>query len=90
MSQSNTSGWQFSRKVMVPNILAITITIGTVAGFIAWSIGRTDEHALARQTTLLQQALADKVASVPVGQADLAVWDEALDAMASRDLTGLN
>ena len=90
MAQQGNSGWQFSRKVMVPIILAITMTIGTVAGFITWSITRTDEHALARQTTLLQQALADKVASVPVGQVDLAVWDEALDALETRDLQWLN
>ena len=90
MSQSNTSGWQFSRKVMVPIVIAILVTIGTVAGFITWSIGRTDEHALARQTTLLQQALADKAAAIPVGQMDLAVWDEALAAIADRDLQWLN
>lgn len=90
MSQSNNSGWQFSRKVMVPIIVAIVVTIGTVAGFIAWSIGRTDEHALARQTKLLQQALADQIAAVPVGQEDLAVSDEAITAVAERDLDWLN
>ncbi|WP_082531053.1 diguanylate cyclase [Devosia sp. Root436] len=90
MSQSNTSNWQFSRKVMVPIVIAILVTIGTVAGFVTWSIGRTDEHALARQTTLLQQALADKVAAIPVGQMDLAVWDEALTAIEDRDLQWLN
>ena len=90
MAQSSTSGWQFSRKVMVPVIIAILITIGTVAGFITWSIGRTDDHALARQTSLLQQALADKVAALPVGQMDLAVWDDALTALQDRDLQWLN
>jgi diguanylate cyclase (GGDEF)-like protein len=90
MSQSNTSSWQFSRKVTLPILIAILVTIGTVAGFIAWSIGRTDEHALARQTTLLQRALADQIAAIPEGQMDLAIWDEALDAVADRDLTWLN
>ena len=90
MSQANTSGWQFSRKVMVPIIIAVVVTIGTVAGFITWSIGRTDEHALARQTRLLEQALADQIAAIPEGQIDLAVWDDALDAVARRDLSWLN
>ena len=90
MSQSNTSSWQFSRKVMLPILVAILVTTGTVAGFIAWSIGRTDEHALARQTTLLQKALADQIAAIPEGQIDLAVWDDALDAVAERDLSWLN
>lgn len=90
MTQSNTSGWQFSRKVMLPIIIAILVTIGTVAGFVTWSVGRTDDHALARQTRLLEQALADQMAAVPVGQEELAVWDEAVTAVAERDVDWLN
>jgi diguanylate cyclase (GGDEF)-like protein len=75
---------------MLPIILAIVVTVGTVAAFVAWSIGRTDEHALARQTRLLEQALATLIASVPEGQADLAVWDEALTAVDQRDTAWLN
>nr|WP_295888379.1 diguanylate cyclase [uncultured Devosia sp.] len=90
MSQSNTSGWQFSRKVMLPIVIAILVTTGTVASFVTWSVGRTDDHALARQTRLLEQALADQMAAVPVGQEDLAVWDEAVTAVAERDVDWLN
>lgn len=90
MSKSHTSGWQFSRKVMVPIIIAIMVTTGTVASFVTWSVGRTDDHALARQTRLLEQALADRIATVPVDQEELAVWDEAVAAVAERDVDWLN
>jgi diguanylate cyclase (GGDEF)-like protein len=90
MSQSNTSSWQFSRKVMLPIIIAILVTTGSVAGFVTWSVGRADDHALARQTRLLEQALADQIAAVPFGQEELAVWDEAVTAVAERDVDWLN
>jgi sensor domain CHASE-containing protein len=90
MSQSNTSNWQFSRKVMLPIIIAILVTTGSVAGFVTWSVGRADDHALARQTRLLEQALADQIAAVPFGQEELAVWDEAVTAVAERDVDWLN
>ena len=90
MSQSNTSNWQFSRKVMLPIVVAILVTIGTVASFVAWSVGRADDQALARQTRLLEQAIADQMAAVPAGQEELAVWDEAVEAVAGRDVDWLN
>lgn len=90
MSGPNASAWQFSRKVMLPIVLAVVITIGTAAVFVTWSISRTDAHALARQTTLLEQALADQTALVPEGQGELAVWDQALTAVDNRDLDWLN
>jgi diguanylate cyclase (GGDEF)-like protein len=90
MSQSNTSNWQFSRKVMLPVVIAILVTTGSVAGFVTWSVGRADDHALARQTRLLEQALADQIAAVPFGQEELAVWDEAVTAVAERDVDWLN
>jgi diguanylate cyclase (GGDEF)-like protein len=90
MSKLNTSNWQFSRKVMLPIIIAIVVTIGTVASFVTWSVGRTDDHALARQTRLLEQAMADQMAAILVGQEDLAAWDEAVAAVAERDLDWLN
>ena len=45
---------------------------------------------MAQQTRLMQQALADQVAAVPQGQADLAVWDEALAAVDAHDTKWFN
>lgn len=90
MSKSLTSGWQFSRKVMLPIIIAILVTTATVASFVTLSVRRADDHALARQTRLLERALADQMAAVPLGQEDLAVWDEAVEAVADRDVDWLN
>jgi diguanylate cyclase (GGDEF)-like protein len=90
MSASKASAWQFSRKVMLPIILAVMVTVATVAAFVTWSTGRTDEHALARQTRLLERALADQLAGVPIDQEDLAVSDDALQAMEAHNLDWLN
>ncbi|WP_170848445.1 diguanylate cyclase [Devosia sp. YR412] len=65
-------------------------TIATVTAFIAWSISRTDAEALARQATLVERAMQDQIAAVPQRQADLAIGDEALTAIASHDTNWLN
>jgi diguanylate cyclase (GGDEF)-like protein len=85
MSSTSASKWQFSHKVMVPVLLAIAVTMAALAGFVVWSTSRTDEHALARETALVANALVDQLDSMPRIQVDLAVWDEALDAVARRD-----
>jgi sensor domain CHASE-containing protein len=90
MSKASASKWQFSHKVMVPVLLAITITMAAVAGFVVWSTTRTDEHALARETALVANALVDQLEAMPRIQVDLAVWDEALDAVARRDTDWLD
>ena len=85
MSAASTSGWQFSRRVLVPVVVAILTTIATVVAFITWSISRTDADALARQVTLLERALEDQVTALPERQAELAIGDAALTAMAAHD-----
>ena len=90
MSKASASNWQFSHKVMVPVLLAITITTAAVAGFVVWSTNRTDEHALARETALVAKALTDQLEAMPRIQADLAVWDEALEAVGRGDTAWLD
>ena len=75
---------------MLPIVVAIGLTIATVAGFITWSTTRTDEHALARQTRLLEQALADQIATVPTTQSEFAISDGAIAAVETGDLDWLN
>lgn len=90
MSTTTASKWQFSHKVMLPVVLAITITVVAVASFVAWSTARTDDHALTRETALVANALADQLKAMPAIQVDYAVWDEALTAVAEGDTAWLD
>ncbi|MDB5535602.1 MAG: hypothetical protein JWP26_3076 [Devosia sp.] len=90
MSTTKASKWQFSHKVMLPVVLAITITVVAVGGFVVWSTARTDDHALARETALVANALNDQLKAMPPIQVGYAVWDEALTAVAEGDTDWLD
>lgn len=86
MEASRSSARRFSLKVMLPIVFTVLATVGIVAGFVLWSTGRSDQHALARQTKLVERALADQAERLPIDQADLAIWDDMLAAVENVDI----
>jgi diguanylate cyclase (GGDEF)-like protein len=84
-STSSAAGWRFSLKVMLPVILAVLVTVITVAGFVTWSTSRNDERALVRQTRLVAHILAEQARTMPEDMSDVAVWDDLITAIDRRD-----
>jgi diguanylate cyclase (GGDEF)-like protein len=83
---TKASTWQFSHKVLLPIVLALVVTVAAVACFVVWSTNRTDEHALSRETALVDNALRDQLEAMPRIQSDWAVWDESLIAVDGHDI----
>jgi len=79
--RSNIAGWRFSFSVLIPVIIAITVTVGTAASFIAWSTAKSDDRALERQTRLVSHMLSKEREYIAGDQNDISAWDDAFYAL---------
>ncbi|MEP9372646.1 diguanylate cyclase [Mesorhizobium sp. KR1-2] len=80
------SAWRFAIRVVVPVVLAVTITMATVAGFVYWSTARSDEHAQQRETHLVDRVISLQIKALGDQQAYYSGWDEAITALADGDM----
>ena len=55
------AGVRFSYRVEFPVVAAVGITVATVAGFVYWSTAKSDGRALARETHLVAEVIAQQV-----------------------------
>ena len=79
----------FTTRFLLPIVVVTGITILALAGFLAWSAQRIDDDALAREKLLLERALQEQKSQMYIAQEELAVWDEAVVAVETRDLQWL-
>jgi diguanylate cyclase (GGDEF)-like protein len=84
--QKGASVWRFAIRVVVPVVLAVGITMATVAGFVYWSTARSDERALQRETHLVGRVIGQRVKALGEQQAYYSGWDEAITALAEGDM----
>lgn len=75
----------FTTRFLLPIVAVTGITILALAGFLAWSAERIDADALARERQLLERALQEQKSQMYIAQEELAVWDEAIDAIEAGD-----
>ena len=76
---------QFTTKFLLPIAVATGLAIAALAGFLGWSAQRVDADALRRDSLLLERAIQEMKNQLFLVQDELAVWDEAVDAVASGD-----
>jgi diguanylate cyclase (GGDEF)-like protein len=75
----------FTTRFLLPIVVATGVTIAALAGFLAWSAQRIDEDAFARDKQLLERALEELQTQLYLVQDEVATWDDAVDAVATRD-----
>lgn len=76
MSAKQQHALSFAYVIVGPVILAFLLTVATVVGFVALSVERTDQTALAQQTRLLTLALDELAHDVSHVHRDLIGRDE--------------
>ncbi|KKC37437.1 hypothetical protein WH87_13020 [Devosia epidermidihirudinis] len=77
-SSSTHERWPFSAAILLPVVLALTITAAAVLGYIMWSTSTIDERALQRQRVMLTEVLKTKQARARLDIENVAIWDEAV------------
>ena len=82
--------WRFSYRVVLPVLLAVGITVATVAWFALWSTGKSDDRALQRQTHLVAHAIDEAKQALTSHQNYYANWDEAITAIKAQDVGWLD
>jgi diguanylate cyclase (GGDEF)-like protein len=71
--------WRYSAGFIVPIVLAVTAALSGVGGFVVWSSNNNDTRAIARETQLISNALAEDLSGQVTNQEQLVVSDEAYD-----------
>jgi len=85
-SSKASSAWRFSYRIVLPVMVAVGITIATVAGFVYWATAKSDDRALQRQTHLVAKVIAQAVTDLVGRQDYYSSWDEAITALKGGDL----
>jgi len=80
----------FLYRVVLPVLLAVVVTVGMVAGFVIIATAKSDERALQRETLLASQVIAQEVEALAAHQDYNSNWDEAITALAEKDLDWLD
>ena len=84
--QKTGSALQFVIRVVLPVVLAVGITMATVAGFVYWSTAKSDDRALQRETHLVSRVIGQKLKALEEQQAYYSGWDEAITALTGSDM----
>ena len=84
--QKSGSAWRFSYRVVLPVLVAIGITVATVAGFVYWSTAKSDDRALQREMHLVARVIAQQVKTLTDQQIYYSSWDEAITALKEADM----
>lgn len=92
MGENHKSGsaWRFTIRVVLPVILAVGITIAAVAGFVYWSITKSDDRALQRETHLVSRVIEQKMKALREQQAYYSSWDQAIEALSTGDMAWID
>lgn len=80
------SAWRFAIRVVAPVLVAVAITMATLAGFIYWSVARSDDRALQRETHLIGKVIGQELKKLREHQVYYSSWDEAITALGSGDV----
>jgi len=78
--------WRFSYRIVLPVVVAVGITVATVAGFVYWSTAKSDDRALQRETHLVGRVIAQQVRTLAERQNYYSNWDEAVTALKEQDV----
>lgn len=84
--QNAGSAWRFAIRVVAPVLVAVAITMATLTGFIYWSVARSDDRALQRETHLIGKVIGQALQKLREHQVYYSSWDEAIAALGSGDV----
>jgi diguanylate cyclase (GGDEF)-like protein len=92
MGDGHKSGGRlrFFYRVVLPVVVAVGITVATVAGFAYWSTSKSDSRALSRETHLVAEVIAQQIKHLADRQNYYSNWDEAVTALRDKDLEWLD
>ena len=90
VTEQHSGIWRFSYRIVLPVVLAVIITVGTVAWFVVLSTTRSDDRALQRETHLVGHVIDQEVAALAKQEDYYANWDEALTALKNQDMTWID
>ena len=92
MGRNHKSGGalQFALRIVLPVVVAVGITIAAVAGFVYWSITKSDDRALQRETHLVNRVIDQKMKALREQQAYYSSWDEAIEALFTGDMAWID
>ena len=70
--------WHFSARVLAPAAASLLATGAAVFAFVLWSTQDIDRQADAHETALAAGAVQKTIASVPLNQQSVTIWDDAI------------